>query len=984
MKIFPRFNAPLNINNKYNKETSNTVQHPLQQAVSNPLENRNVFAYNDHNISFGARLNRTPEDFYAQKFNQENMPATVKNYLNEDYEERQHMPPSQLQREAFEYIKIADNVKDVKEMYPDEQLFKDLRPFSETNSKRGTLLLLRWDAQTSQTPVFKDKEEKDLSLYLLKKVYIEGKTLEEINKDFADDATDEIKNELGNQDGDFFTYADLKSMGIKYPNMAYYQSFLATRDDKEYVPASRKSSGPRTISEEHLQKMQEGRKSWWEGLDKTDRDEQVQKMINGKEFANSTFSRYQGQIMTIAAAKIGFGEKLAMLYEERYYDKDFQDDFDTFKERQRAIMQEFWNKDPEFKKVYSDAIQSTIADFDTALADTENPGKLEALMNRALDLKAKVLENAKKKRHERLERQKLAPKPPVQQPKPSNGFDINSKKEIIKLFRQQENAGLRYYPDMFRKEILDYIVENTDFRTKQICVALSRPDAQELLATEGRDWNEQEKELVEEVQNKIEEINQKFNMSHVLTAQTNDHIMNNLLFELTGSPLFFKCERGDTHLGIQKNNLGAEVTKNKEALNKQMKQLARPLTDKDAKDYFDNTFMPRFNQIIKTGFKYYPQISDIERNGIKSQLNNALLSNPENMKKCIKFISNCNAPIKFLKNNKNPQEAKDVVFEKMAFDFMFWFLSTQKQDIKKNTDELLAQGGKAILPKTAQPSAETKTPEKSQQVLDISDVDFNSMESLKKAFRKVSKKQCQFFSNDFTQKLNDFLLSHPDIRKEVLIAFVLIETKAIDSLPEIQLNEQDKEALALIAEHTFIKTNKDFDKKYPILAQSNEFAVNQALFEITKNPEMFKNTRADSALYILNNNLEERMKPLKPSVEKHYNDYSSGLNDKDIKKFFSNNFSKTILEINKNGLKYHDDIKKDASDKMLALIFEDMKLNREQEIKFMFDFLKRYKGAVKFIADQRQPQEARDLLNEHIVYDYICEKAENYYKDTNK
>lgn len=979
MKIFPRFNSPLNINKNQNKEAPNTVQHPIQQTVSNPLENRHVFAYNDHNISFGARLNRTPEDFYAQKFNQENMPATVKNYLNEDYEERQHMPPAQLQREAFQYIKIADSVKEVKEMYSNEELFKGLRSFSETNSKRGTLLLLRWDAQTSQTPVFKDKEEKNLSLYLLKKVYIEGKTLEEINKDFSNDATDEIKKELGNQDGEYFSYADLKSMGIKYPNMAYYQSFLATRDDKEYVPASRKSTGSRTISEEHLEKMQEGRKTWWEGLNKVKRDEQVQKMLDGKEFANSTFSRYQGQIMTIAASKIGFGEKLAMLYEERYYDQDFQDDFDTFKERQRAIMEEFWNKDPEFKKVYSDAIQSTISDFDAALADTENPDKLEALLNRALDLKAKVLENAKIKRHDRLERQKLAPKPPVQQPKPSNDFDINSKKEITKLFRQQENAALKFYPDMFRTEILDYIVNNTDFETKQTIVALNRPDAKELLGTEGRDWEEQEAEITDKLQDTIEKVNQKFNNSHVLIAKTNDHIMNNLLFELTGSPLFFKCERGDTNLGIEQNNLEAKVLKNKESLNKQMKQLARPLTDKDAKDYFDNTFMPKLNEKLRSGFDYYPEMSQAERSFMKSELNKAILASPENMKKAINYIAKCNAPIKFLKNNQNPQQAKDIVFEKLIFDFLFWFMDQQKQKYQKNSNDLLDKGGKAVMQKPVEQTNQTRKP-----VLDISDVDFESIESLKKAFKKVSKKQCQFFNNDFLQKLNDFILSHPSIGKEVLTAFVLIESKAIDALPESELSADDKIAMCAVAEHTFTEANKDFDKKYPVLAQANEFSLNQALFEITKDPNVFKNTRTDNSLFVIDYHLEDQMRTLKPSIDKRYTDYSAGLNDKDIKKFFSNNFSKTILEINKNGMKYHDDMKKEALDKILSYAFNEMKIDKEGQIQHMFDFLKRYKGAVKFIADQRQPQEARDLVNEHIVYDYICEKAENYLKQQDK
>ena len=155
------------------------------------------FGYKDYNVSFGARLNRTPEDFYSQEFNRENMPRTVRDYLFEDYEERQHMPPAQLQREAFQWLELSDTVEDVKEMYPDEELFKDLKPFSQTNARRGTLLLLRWDKAISGTKIFiDDKRYKDPAMYLLKKIYLEGKTLKEINEDFEKDSTYAIRKEL--------------------------------------------------------------------------------------------------------------------------------------------------------------------------------------------------------------------------------------------------------------------------------------------------------------------------------------------------------------------------------------------------------------------------------------------------------------------------------------------------------------------------------------------------------------------------------------------------------------------------------------------------------------------------------------------------------------------------------------------------------------------------------------------------------------------
>ena len=46
------------------------------------------------------------------------MPDSMKEYLFYDYENRQHIPPQQMMAEVFNYLTIADNFDDVKEIYP--------------------------------------------------------------------------------------------------------------------------------------------------------------------------------------------------------------------------------------------------------------------------------------------------------------------------------------------------------------------------------------------------------------------------------------------------------------------------------------------------------------------------------------------------------------------------------------------------------------------------------------------------------------------------------------------------------------------------------------------------------------------------------------------------------------------------------------------------------------------------------------------------
>ena len=84
-------------------------------------------SYQDFNVNFRGR---TPENFYAQEYNVKYMPNEMKKYLAVDYENRKHIPPEQVMGEVFKFIPMADNVEDVKELYPEEELFANLHEAS--------------------------------------------------------------------------------------------------------------------------------------------------------------------------------------------------------------------------------------------------------------------------------------------------------------------------------------------------------------------------------------------------------------------------------------------------------------------------------------------------------------------------------------------------------------------------------------------------------------------------------------------------------------------------------------------------------------------------------------------------------------------------------------------------------------------------------------------------------------------------------------
>ena len=201
-------------------------ENKLNKNVQNPIisqEPREIFAYQDFNISFRAR---TPENFYEQEFNKKNMPETMKMYLEFDYENRKHMPPEQMMQEVFGYLEFAKDFDDVRKMYPTEPLFEELHPNTKKN-RNNLLAEIEMVKDLTSEPLLKNGSN-DLGMYILKKIFIEGKTVKEINKDFYEKDVNNSYKDLLKKELD---YSVTESYGIKYPKQAFWNSFIATRDE---------------------------------------------------------------------------------------------------------------------------------------------------------------------------------------------------------------------------------------------------------------------------------------------------------------------------------------------------------------------------------------------------------------------------------------------------------------------------------------------------------------------------------------------------------------------------------------------------------------------------------------------------------------------------------------------------------------------------------------------------------------------------------
>ena len=385
MRIQPQLFTTQKNTSRFNIQTNRQQDRQCTSATYNPIY------YQDYNVSFGARLFRTPANFFAQTFNQNNMPDTMKEYLNGDYEDRQNIPPMQMMKIVFEPIKLADNLEEVKEIFPDEPLFANLSSTPNRKAREGVLAEIELMRDGTNT-LFKNGKD-DLGMYLINKIYLEGKSLKEINVDFKKDISVAYK---GLSDIDYKTF---DAYGIKFPKRAFWKSFLATREDFPYEYKPRKAVEHSQVAVRKQQEKQEltladilkkpvQKKKFddvkeWEiekisdvivkGKGNTDSTQKALKKssVNGRESANFV-TKYMGQIMSVALEKIDASGEM----------RSFWAGYDTNNKSQKQIMNAYWNTS-KMQALQSLAMKDTIKLFMEAYGVDGNNEEFQQLIEYA-------------------------------------------------------------------------------------------------------------------------------------------------------------------------------------------------------------------------------------------------------------------------------------------------------------------------------------------------------------------------------------------------------------------------------------------------------------------------------------------------------------------------------------------------------------------------------------------------------------------------
>ncbi len=375
------------------------------------------FAYRDFNISFGERLFRSPENFYEQPFNQKGMPKTMKDYLYRDYEDRQKMPPNQMLKLVFDDLNYIDNLDYVKKHFSGEPLFANLSNSPNRNAKKG--LVSEVEAMKSEMddlPLFKDGNS-NLGVYLLRKIYLEGKTLKEIQKDFKKDLSSAYDGLITSN----VEYDTLSAYGIKFPNNAFWKSFTATREDFPYVYKPRKVEGStlggakreRTLSDImsgnientrparppkfRIKDAHEGERFGDAILKGHGSKSETEKALRSKGITDkeelSFVSKYLGQIMSVALEKTHASDEM----------RNFFQNYDNLNKKQREKLSAYWSSNQQMRELQSLAITDTIKLFFEAYGADGNNDEFQSLLKYADSIKPE--REARLAEHDRIQRE---------------------------------------------------------------------------------------------------------------------------------------------------------------------------------------------------------------------------------------------------------------------------------------------------------------------------------------------------------------------------------------------------------------------------------------------------------------------------------------------------------------------------------------------------------------------------------------------------
>lgn len=286
-----------NINNRIKNNPESTKSEEPKAYVSMP-----------NNITFEARVDKGLVRFYEA--NAEYMPRTLKTYI-ENLADKSSKTPRQAQAAAFGALAGVVTVAGIKSLFPeDEELFANLKEPGEIKSTRGILGVFRENRELLEMcdqSILKNKE--NFTVWLVRKVFMESKTLDEINQDFNNEVDEDFKALLAQrEDVDApIRPSTFGALGIKLPDPKYQQSLRYTREGYSDIVGAKISQSLRDFIDSlpieertaRARKSVQKFENWWESLSRNEKLDMIAFQIDELEMLKRFNSSDIGKVKAV-------------------------------------------------------------------------------------------------------------------------------------------------------------------------------------------------------------------------------------------------------------------------------------------------------------------------------------------------------------------------------------------------------------------------------------------------------------------------------------------------------------------------------------------------------------------------------------------------------------------------------------------------------------------------------------------------------------
>ena len=290
---------PLNFNinqYSYNKNKTNSQK---QNNITIP-----------HQLAFESRVDKRIIRFEPYHEQKKRLPRTLKEYLGTLEDKFSVMPPEAMKK-AYEALNIAETIKDIQKLFPNEELFLYLTSLKDSVSKRGIIGIYKdYFEDIYRNGILKNGE--DFTVYVLKKIFAEAKTTyREINDDLDNDLIPAVKDMFRIRYGHnkYVTTEILQALEIYPPDQHFRNSLKFTQEgysdifgliiSKSLLDRLKNMSEEQKAEE--IQKRAEGMERWWNDMSYEEKlelavgvDSQEEVYKNYRKYANE--NRRQNRI----------------------------------------------------------------------------------------------------------------------------------------------------------------------------------------------------------------------------------------------------------------------------------------------------------------------------------------------------------------------------------------------------------------------------------------------------------------------------------------------------------------------------------------------------------------------------------------------------------------------------------------------------------------------------------------------------------------